>query len=140
MKTLRTRLTFANVTSCLALFVALGGLAVAAGLPKNSVGSKQLKANSVITGKIKNAAVTGAKVKTSTLGTVPSAASAQSLDGMSADQSNKARSCAALPERSWPAASASRPRSEKPSTTRPSTSAGGRTAVFPTLGSWLPFC
>lgn len=86
MKTLRTRLTFANVTSCLALFVALGGLAVAAGLPKNSVGSKQLKANSVITGKIKNAAVTGAKVKTSTLGTVPSAASAQSLDGMSADQ------------------------------------------------------
>ena len=32
MKTLRTRLTFANVTSCLALFVALGGFAVAAGL------------------------------------------------------------------------------------------------------------
>ena len=38
MKTLRTRLTFANVTSCLALFVALGGFAVAAGFPKNSVG------------------------------------------------------------------------------------------------------
>ncbi len=86
MKTLRTRLTFANVTSCLALFVALGGLAVAAGLPKNSVGSKQLKANSVITGKIKNGAVTGAKITTSTLGTVPSALNAQSLDGMSADQ------------------------------------------------------
>ena len=86
MKTLRTRITFANVTSCLALFVALGGFAVAAGLPKNSIGSKQLKANSVITGKIKNGAVTGAKIKTSTLGTVPSAANAQSLGGMSADQ------------------------------------------------------
>ena len=83
MKTLRTRLTFANVMSCLALFVALGGLAVAAGLPKNSVGSKQLKANSVITGKIKNGAVTGAKIRTSTLGTVPSAAT---LGGLSADQ------------------------------------------------------
>ena len=86
VKTLRTRLTFANVMSCLALFVALGGLAVAAGLPKNSVGSKQLKPNSVITGKIKNGAVTGAKVRTSTLGTVPSAATAHSLGGMSVDQ------------------------------------------------------
>ena len=99
MKTLRTRLTFANVMSCLALFVALGGFAVAAGLPKNSVGSKQLKKNAVTEAKIKNEAVTGAKVKkgtltgaqinASTLGTVPSASSAEnalSLDGQSAAQ------------------------------------------------------
>ena len=36
MKTLRTRFTFANVMSCLALFVALGGFAVAAGLPRTA--------------------------------------------------------------------------------------------------------
>ena len=92
MKTLRTRLTFANVTSCLALFVALGGFAVAAGLPKNSVGSNQLKKNSVTTAKIKKEAVTAAKVKKGTLtgkqinlaklGTVPSATHAASADSI----------------------------------------------------------
>ena len=80
MKTLRTRLTFANVTSCLALFVALGGFAVAAGLPKNSVGAKQLKNNAVTTAKIKQSAVTGAKINLSTLGTVPSATQARIAD------------------------------------------------------------
>lgn len=80
-------------------------------LGKNSVGSKQLKKNSVTTAKIKNKAVTGAKIKNNavtgakikngavtgakvkdgsltgadlnvgTLGTVPSAASANSLVG-----------------------------------------------------------
>lgn len=80
MKTLRTRLTFANVTSCLALFVALGGFAIAAGLPKNSVGPKQLKNNAVTTAKIKQGAVTGAKVNLATLGTVPSANQAHIAD------------------------------------------------------------
>ena len=140
MKTLRTRLTFANVMSCLALFVALGGLAVAAGLPKNSVGSKQLKPNSVITGKIKNGAVTGAKVRTSTLGTVPSAATAQSLGGMSVDQIQQGSKLRCPPACSRPPASASRHRCEKARTTRPSTSAGGQIAVFPTWVSLLPFC
>jgi hypothetical protein len=84
---LRPRLTFANVVSCLALFVALGSGAYAATqLPKNSVGTKQLKKNSVtkakikqnsvVTAKIGGNAVTGAKVNESTLGTVPSAADA----------------------------------------------------------------
>jgi hypothetical protein len=96
MKTLRTRLTFANAMSCLALFVALGGFAVAAGLPKNTVGAKQLRKNAVTTAKLKNEAVTGAKVKKGTLtgtqinlasiGTVPNAANAQALDGQSASQ------------------------------------------------------
>lgn len=46
MKFLRARLTYANVTATLAIFLALaGGTALAATriLPKNSVGSKQIK-------------------------------------------------------------------------------------------------
>ena len=72
----------------LALFFALGGTTFAAStaLPRNSVGSKQLKNNAVINSKIKANAVTGAKVKDdsltgadvleSSLGKVPSASSA----------------------------------------------------------------
>ncbi|HYG97246.1 MAG TPA: hypothetical protein VD741_09085, partial [Solirubrobacterales bacterium] len=55
---LRPRLSYANVVATLALFCALAGGAYAAGvLPKNSVGTKQLKKN----------AVTGAKVKDGSL-------------------------------------------------------------------------
>jgi hypothetical protein len=55
MLTLRSRLTFANVTSVIALFIALGGSATAAIL---------------ITGKnVKNGSLTGADVKTNSLGT-----------------------------------------------------------------------
>ncbi|MGN6663510.1 MAG: hypothetical protein ACTHK6_04795 [Solirubrobacterales bacterium] len=90
MKQLRKRLTFANVMSMFAVFVALGATAFAATqLPKNSVGSKQLKKNSVTAAKIKKNAVTGAKIKKdtvtgakvneSTLGTVPSASFANSI-------------------------------------------------------------
>jgi hypothetical protein len=51
----RRHLSFANVVSMLALFVALGGVSYAAlKLPKNSVGSKQIKANAVKSGKVKN--------------------------------------------------------------------------------------
>lgn len=79
MKPLREKLSYANVVSTICLFLLLGGAAVAATqLGKNSVGTKQLKNNSVTTAKIKNGAVTGAKVKVSSLGTVPSAASATS--------------------------------------------------------------
>lgn len=79
MKALREKLSYANVVSTICLFLLLGGAAVAAsGLAKNSVGTKQLKNNSVTTAKIKNGAVTGAKVRVSSLGTVPSAASANS--------------------------------------------------------------
>jgi hypothetical protein len=60
---MRPKLTFANVISCLALFVALGGLAVAAGLPKNSVGTKQLKKNAVTAAKIKDDAVGTTKIQ-----------------------------------------------------------------------------
>jgi hypothetical protein len=93
MKTLRTRLTFANVTSCLALFIALGGASYAATqLPKNSVGAKQLNKNAVTTAKVKKEAITAAKVKKGTLtgkqinlsklGTVPNATHAASADSI----------------------------------------------------------
>ena len=58
------RLTYANVVATLALFIALGGAsALAAVQPgKNTVGSRQLKASAVTTGKIANGAVTAAKL------------------------------------------------------------------------------
>ena len=50
----RGRLTFANLTALLALFVALGGTSYAAlQLPRNSVGAKQIKKNSVTSPKVK---------------------------------------------------------------------------------------
>lgn len=76
MEALRKRLSYANVMATIAVFVALGGSAYALSLPKNSVGSKQLKNGAVTTAKVKNGAITGQKIKLSTLGTVPSAASA----------------------------------------------------------------
>jgi hypothetical protein len=57
----------ALVISIIALVVALTGTAFAAGLGKNSVGSRQLKSKSVTTGKIAQNAVTGAKVAKETL-------------------------------------------------------------------------
>ena len=39
----RPKLSYANVVASIALFVALGGAAVAAGVPRNSVGPKQLR-------------------------------------------------------------------------------------------------
>jgi hypothetical protein len=59
---LRRSLTFSNVIACLALFIALGGAAVAAGLAKNSVGTQQIKPNAVTAAKIKNGAVNGHKI------------------------------------------------------------------------------
>jgi hypothetical protein len=73
----RPRLTYANVTATLALFVALSGGAYAAtALPANSVGSKQLKKSAVETADIKNNAITGTKLKLSTMAKMPSAVNA----------------------------------------------------------------
>ena len=60
---LRRHLSFANVVSVLALFLALSGGAYALTLPRNSVGPKQLKRNAVTGKKIKRGAVTSRKVK-----------------------------------------------------------------------------
>jgi hypothetical protein len=52
------RLTFANVTPLLALFVALGGASYAAiKLPANSVGTRQLKNHSIAIRKIDRTAL-----------------------------------------------------------------------------------
>lgn len=99
----RTRVTYGNVVATLALFIALGGVSWAAtSLPKNSVSSKAIKKNAVTSAKIKKNAVnsskvknksltgadvkgkslTGAQINESTLGTVPSAASAGTADNV----------------------------------------------------------
>jgi hypothetical protein len=58
----RPKLNYANVIATIALFVALGGAAVAAGLPKNSVGARQLKRGAVTTKALHNKAVTAGKI------------------------------------------------------------------------------
>ena len=96
---MRKRLTFANITSFMALFVALSAGSYAATiLPNNSVGSKQLKPSAVVSRDIAARAVThskiaanaitgsqvvpgslsGADIDLATLGQVPSAAVAGS--------------------------------------------------------------
>src|SRR5580700_1239391 len=70
----------ATLIATVALFVALGGTGYAAfSLPKNSVGTKQLKKGAVTTSKIKNGTVTKSKINTSGL-TVPNALHANSAD------------------------------------------------------------
>jgi hypothetical protein len=60
----RARLTYANIVSSLALFLALGGVSYAAAtLPKNSVGSKQIKSNAVTSSKVKNGSLLGKDFK-----------------------------------------------------------------------------
>jgi hypothetical protein len=62
MRISRPKLNYANVIATIALFVALGGAAVAAGLPRNSVGTNQLKRGAVSAAKLKRAAVTAGKI------------------------------------------------------------------------------
>lgn len=79
MKQLRPKLTYANVMATIAVFIALGGASYAAvGLPKNSVGTKQIVKEAITAAKIKDRAVTGPKIALSSLGTVPSATTAES--------------------------------------------------------------
>jgi hypothetical protein len=105
VKKIRKRLTYANVMSSIAVFLILGGASAfaASQLGKNSVGTKQLKKNAVTAAKIKKNAVTNAKIKNNavtgakvqdgsltgadinlgTVGTVPSAANANTVGGNS---------------------------------------------------------
>ncbi|HEX7243968.1 MAG TPA: hypothetical protein VF245_00195 [Solirubrobacterales bacterium] len=103
MNKIRKRLTYSNVMSSLAVFLVLGGASAYAAkkigsnelksnsvttakIKKNAVTSAKIKSNAITTAKIKNGAVTtekikngavtGDKVNLSTLGTVPSANSA----------------------------------------------------------------
>ena len=71
MKQIRQRLTYANVVSTLALFLVIGGAtAIAAKVPRHSVGPRQLKANAVTTPKIKANAVTTRKIKKNAITTI----------------------------------------------------------------------
>jgi len=68
MDRMRLRLTYANVMSTVAVFIALGGSAYAVGaLPADSVGTKQLAKAAVTGAKIAPHAVTAAKVKKGSL-------------------------------------------------------------------------
>jgi hypothetical protein len=60
---IRQHATYANVMASIALFLALGGTGYALSLPRNSVGTAQLKKNAVTGPKIKKNAVTTAKVR-----------------------------------------------------------------------------
>lgn len=63
MGRVRDRLTYANVISTLCLFMLLGGAAYAATqVPKNSVGTKQLKKNAVTGSKVKNGSLSAADI------------------------------------------------------------------------------
>jgi len=65
MQQLRSRITYANVMSTIAVFLLLGGATAfaASKLGKNSVGTKQLKASSVTAAKLKRNSVTEKKVR-----------------------------------------------------------------------------
>src|SRR3954453_12177516 len=67
MSRLRDRLTYANVTAALALFIALGGSSYAAlKLPRNSVGATQIRAGAVRSSEVKNGSLHSADLTAGT--------------------------------------------------------------------------
>lgn len=66
MKKIRSRLTYANVMSSIAVFLVLGG---ATAFAATKIGANEIKANSILTGKIKKEAVTTAKIKNEAVNT-----------------------------------------------------------------------
>ena len=65
----RGRLSYANIMSTVAVFVALGGTSYALTLPRNSVGSSQLRADAVGRSEIRRDAVRSAEIRNRTLRT-----------------------------------------------------------------------
>lgn len=78
---LRPRLTYANVTATLALFVALGGVSYAA----TRISGHQIKAHTLTARNYKANSVTGKAVKEKTLRIVPKAREAARLDGVTTE-------------------------------------------------------
>jgi hypothetical protein len=62
LRAIRPKLNYSNVVATIALFVALGGAAVAAGLPRHSVGAAQLKRGAVTAHALRKGAVKAAKL------------------------------------------------------------------------------
>ena len=98
MKKVRAHLTFANVMSVVAVFVALGGGAYALTIPRDAVKSKHIRdghvrnrdlgPGAVDSGKVRDGSIVGGDVDESTLGSVPqaqnatTAGNADTLDGL----------------------------------------------------------
>jgi hypothetical protein len=82
MRSIRSKLTYANVIATLALFIAIGGASAfaASKLAKNSVGTKQIKNSAVTAAKIKKGTITGTQINLAKLGTVPSATAASTAN------------------------------------------------------------
>jgi hypothetical protein len=59
---LSQKISYSNVIATIALFIALGGVAVAASLPKNSVGTQQLKRGAVTAADLRKGAVRAGKL------------------------------------------------------------------------------
>jgi hypothetical protein len=60
---LRPRLSYANVMSSIAVFIALGGGAYAVSVPRNSVGQDQLRSDAVTAAKVKKGSLTASAFK-----------------------------------------------------------------------------
>jgi hypothetical protein len=78
----RRRITYANVTATLALFIALGGVSWAAA---TKLTGHDLRAHSLTARNYKANSVTGKAVKETTLGIVPRAREAARLDGVTTE-------------------------------------------------------
>ena len=84
------RFTYANVTSSIALFVALGGVSYAAtALPANSVGSTQLKDSAVTSSKIANSTITSQKLNADTIKALKGQTGDRGLTGLTGPQGVK---------------------------------------------------
>jgi hypothetical protein len=68
LRRLRLRLTFANLMSSAAVFIALGGTSYALTLPRNSVGAQQIRGGAVRASEIRSGAVRSSDVKDRALG------------------------------------------------------------------------
>ncbi len=79
---LRSRITYANLTATLALFVALGGTSFAA----VQLSGHDIRAHSLTARNYQRNSVGGAAVKEKNLGTVPKAREAVRLDGVEAER------------------------------------------------------
>jgi hypothetical protein len=64
---IRSKLSYANVTASLALFVALGGTGYAALMPRNSVGAAQIRPKAVGKSELRTGAVTSRDIRNRTV-------------------------------------------------------------------------
>src|SRR4051794_94046 len=79
---IRSRLTYANVVATLSLFLVLSGGTAVALTGSNTVFSDDIVDNQVKSADVRNDTLTGGDVKESSLGQVPQAGNAGTLDGL----------------------------------------------------------